>query len=110
MAGHLRSVPAGPSGPTYVIGRTRLTDPGSPYVMAQCVDGAIAAVLALAGLETFERERMAEDPGLAEALRRWEAHDHGTHERERSARALVRSVPSGQRRSAHPSVLAKLLP
>jgi hypothetical protein len=87
MAGHLRSVPAGPSGPTYVIGRTRLTDPGSPYVMAQC-----------------------EDPDLAEALRRWEAHDHGTHERERSARALVRSVPSGQRRSAHPSVLAKLLP
>lgn len=109
MVRHLRPVSTGLSRPTYVVGRTRLADPGTPYVVAQCVDDAVAAVLALAGLETHPRHRMTEDPALAEALRRWEAHDHRIHERERSARAVV-GGPPGQRRSAHPSVLAKLLP
>jgi hypothetical protein len=109
MVRHLRPVPTDPSGPTYVVGRTRLTEPGTAFVVAQCVDGAVAAVLALAGLETHPRHRMTEEPDLAEALRRWESHDHRTHERERSARAVV-GGPPGQRRSAHPSVLAKLIP
>jgi hypothetical protein len=110
MAGHLRSVPDGPSGPTYVVGRTRLTEPGTPYVVAQCVDEAVAAVLCLAGLEAHPRHRMTADPELVEALRRWEAHDHRIRERERTARAAVGGAASAQPRSAHPSVLAKLLP
>jgi hypothetical protein len=110
MAGHLRSVPADPAGPVYVIGRTRLTEPGTPYVVAQCMDEAVAAVLAMAGLEAHPRERMTEDPELAEALRRWETDDHRAHRRERSARARLSGTPTGQRRSPHPSVLAKLLP
>ena len=87
-----------------------MAEPGTPYVVAQCVDAAVAAVLAMAGLETYRRDGMMTQPDLLEALRRWESHDPRIHERERRARAVVGAAPSGQRRSAHPSVLAKLLP
>jgi hypothetical protein len=110
MARHLRPVPAGHTGPTYAVGRTRLAEPGTPYVVAQCVDEAVAAILALAGLESYRRDEMMTELDLSEALRRWESHDPGIHERERRARAVVGGAPSAQRRSAHPSVLAKLLP
>jgi hypothetical protein len=79
-------------------------------VVAQCADEAAAAVLALAGHETFRRELMLAEPALTEALERWEAHDHRAHDRERSAGAAFGRVPPDGRRSPHPSVLGKLLP
>jgi hypothetical protein len=91
-----------------VVGRTRHADPGTPFVVAQCVAEAVAAVLALAGHETYSRDRMLAEPGLAAALERWEAQDHRMHERERSARIALGG--SEARRSLHPSVLGKLLP
>ena len=109
MPRHLRSVPSLPEGPTYVIGRTRYAEPGTPYVVAQCVD-EVAAVLALAGHETYRRDRMLAEPALTEALERWEAHDHRAHDQERTAGAALRRIPSGLRSSPHPSVVGKLLP
>jgi hypothetical protein len=79
-------------------------------VVAQCTDEAVAAVLALAGHETFRRELMLAEPALADALERWEAHDHRAHERERSARMALGGIRPDARRSPHPSVLGKLLP
>jgi hypothetical protein len=110
MPRHLRLAPPLPEGPTYVVGRTTHVAPGTPYVVAQCADEAVAAVLALAGHETFRRELMLVEPALSEALERWEAHDHRAHDRERSAEAAFGRVPPDVRRSPHPSVLGKLLP
>jgi hypothetical protein len=109
MLRHLRLLPPLPEGPTYVVGRTRHATPGTPYVVAQCVD-EVAAVLALAGHETYRRDRMLAEPALTEALERWEAHDHRAHTRERTAGAAFRRIPSSLRSSPHPSVVGKLLP
>jgi hypothetical protein len=96
--------------PTYVVGRTRHSGWGTPFVVAQCVDEVVAAVLGLAGHETYRRDRMLADPSLAKALGRWEAHDHRIHERERVARAALGHAGPAPRRPPHPSVLGKLLP
>jgi hypothetical protein len=108
MPRRLRLVSPPSAGPTYVVGRTRHAEPGTPYVVALCADEAVAAVLVLAGRETHSRDRMLAEPALAEALERWEAHDHRAHDRERSARVAL--GPRDARRSPHPSVLGKLLP
>jgi hypothetical protein len=110
MSRHLGLVPPLPGGPTYVVGRTRHAEPGTPFVLAQCVDEAVAAVLALAGHETYRRDRMLAEPALTEALERWEANDHRAHDRERTAGAAFGRIAPNQRRSHHPSVLSKLLP
>jgi hypothetical protein len=70
----------------------------------------LAAVLALAGHETYRRDRMLAEPALTEALERWEANDHRAHDRERTAGAAFGRIAPNQRRSHHPSVLSKLLP
>lgn len=112
MSRHLRPVPSSPPGPIYVVGRTAYVRPGAPYVVAKCADDAVAAVLSLAGLESYRRAEMERDPALAEALAAWERDDVGLHGRERAARTLVTrgdaatSVP----RLPHPSLLGKLLP
>jgi hypothetical protein len=110
MARHLRPVPASPEEPTYVVGRTRHSGWGTPYVVAQCVDEVVAAVIALAGHETYHRDRMLADPSLADALDRWESHDHGVHGGERAARTALGRPAPGSSRPPHPSVLGKLLP
>jgi hypothetical protein len=110
MTHHLRPVPTPHEEPTYVVGRTRHSGWGTPYVVAQCVDEVVAAVLGLAGHETYRRDRMLADPSLAKALGRWEAHDHRIHERERVARAALGHAGPAPRRPPHPSVLGKLLP
>lgn len=93
-----------------MVARTQHSGWGRPYVVAQCLDEVVAAVLALAGHETYRRDRMLADPSLAEALKRWESHDHRIHDRERAARAALAQPPPEARRPPHPSVLGKLLP
>lgn len=78
-------------------------------MVAQCVDD-VAAILAMAGHETYHRDRMLAEPALTEALERWEAHDHRAHDRERTARKAFRRIPAALRDSPHPSVVGKLLP
>lgn len=111
MSRHLRAVPPWPDGPIYVVGRSAHVDPGAAYVVVQCVDDAVAAVLSLAGHESHRRDEMLAHADLADALARWEAGDHGLHGRERAARAAF-GRPAGRagRRLPHPSALGKLLP
>lgn len=110
MPRHLRPVPATTEEPTYVVARTQHSGWGRPYVVAQCLDEVVAAVLTLAGHETYRRDRMLADPSLAEALKRWESHDHRIHERERAARVALGQAAPAARRAPHPSVIGKLLP
>ncbi len=89
MSRHLRAVPDAPQGASYVIGRSVHVNPGTPYVIAKCIDRAVAAVFALAGQQVRSREEMLRDPALAEALRRWDADDASVFQTERKARAAI---------------------
>ena len=111
MARHLHPVPPSPGGPVYVVGRSTYADAGSRYVVAQCVDDAVAAVLSMAGHETYRRDEMAHDPDLVEALAAWEADQDDLHRRELKARAAVTRSdrPASLGLLPHPSLLGKLL-
>ena len=96
MSRHLRLVQESPEEAAYVVGRTRLVRPGTPYVIARCVDRVVASVFALSGHQLRTRAEMLRDPALAEALRAWEADDTSRFHEERRARAA-------SSRRAHPS-------
>ena len=83
-------MPDRPEGATYVIGRSVHVEPGTPYVIAKCVDRAIAAVFALSGQQVRTRSEMLSDPSLTEALRLWEAEDDSVFRTERRARAALK--------------------
>jgi hypothetical protein len=108
MPRHLRPV-ASSSGPIYAVGRTTHVRPGTPYVVSQCVDEAVAALLSLGGLETYGREQMERRPSLSDALTAWEAGDDELHRRERAARGAFGGTPPSLPRLPHPSLLGKLL-
>ena len=87
MTRHLRSVPDSPDGAAYVVASSQHVRPGAPFVIATCIDRAVAAVFALAGQRVFTRQEMERDPALAEALRAWEDRDESLFQMERRARA-----------------------
>ena len=87
MSRHLRLVKDSPEEAAYVIGRTRYVRPGTPYVIARCIDRVVASVFALSGQQVRTRAELQRDPGLAEALRAWEAEDTSLFREERQARA-----------------------
>lgn len=96
MSRHLRLVPNSPEEAAYVIGRTRHVRPGTPYVIARCVDRVVASVFALSGQQLRTREEMLRDETLEKALRAWEADDTSLFHEERQARTAYsrRSHPS----------------
>ena len=98
MSRHLRLVEDVPEKAAYVIGRTRHVRPGTPYVIAQCVDRVVASVFALSGQQVRTRGELERDAGLAEALRAWEAEDTSLFREERQARAAYS-------RKWHPSMM-----
>jgi hypothetical protein len=87
MNRHLRVVPDSTDGAAYVVGRSVHVRPGSPYVIARCVDRVVAAVFALAGQQVCTREEMERSPVLAEALTAWDAGDDSLFRMERRARS-----------------------
>jgi hypothetical protein len=99
-------------GLAYVVARSVHVRPGSPYVIAQCVDRVVAAVFALAGQEVRTRDEMARTPTLAEALTAWDRGDDSVFRMERTARSAF-GQPA--RREAlremgwHPSRVSKSL-
>jgi hypothetical protein len=108
MARHLRLVTTAPPGLSYVVARSVHVRPGAPYVLAACVDGAVAEVLALSGHGTYTPEEMRRGPDLAAALAAWEAGDHRLHRSEREAAlTFARSVTKSDGRALHPSRLSK---
>jgi hypothetical protein len=108
MARHLRLVSNAPPGLSYVVARSVHVRPGTPYVMAACVEGAVAEVLALSGHGTHTEEEMRRRPDLAAALAAWEAGDYRLHRAERDAAlAFARSVTQLDARALHPSRLSK---
>jgi hypothetical protein len=94
MTRHLRPVPDSPDGAAYVVGRSIHVKPGSPYVMARCVDRVVASIFALAGQEVMTRDEMRRDPSLKEALEAWDASDDSVFQMERKARAAF-APPAG---------------
>ena len=87
MSRHLRLVQESPEEAAYVIGRTKHVRPGTPYVIARCIDRVVASVFALSGQQVRTRAELERDPALAEALRAWEAEDSSLFREERQARA-----------------------
>jgi hypothetical protein len=97
MERHLRALPDTPDGPTYVVGRTKHVRPGTPYVMARCVDRSVAVIFSLAGQQVATRAEMVRDPALASALAAWDVGDDSLFARERKAREAFRRTGSSQR-------------
>jgi hypothetical protein len=89
-----------------VVSRSELVRPGSPYVVAQCVDHRVAAVLSLTGHETYRLHEMERDPALARALEAWDAADDELRRLEAAAEAALRGGTRGPR-LPHPSRLAR---
>jgi hypothetical protein len=87
MTRHLSPVPDSTDGAAYVVARSQHVRPGTPFVIACCIDRGVAVVFALAGQQVCAREEMERDPALAEALRAWEANDDSQFRMERRARA-----------------------
>jgi hypothetical protein len=87
MTRHLRPVPDPEQGQAYVIARTQHVRPGTPFVLASCVDRGVAVVFALAGQTVLSRSQMESDPALVDALRAWESKDDSLFRMERKARA-----------------------
>ncbi len=102
MSRHLRLVEDSPEEAAYVVGRTKHVRPGTPYVIACCVDRVVASVFALSGQQLRTRDQMLPHDGLAEALRAWEADDSSLFHEERRARAAAS-------RKAHPSSMGHAL-
>jgi hypothetical protein len=87
MTRHLRPVPDSPDEAVYVVGRSQHVRPGSPFVLARCVDRGVAVVFALAGQQVCTRDEMRHDPSLMQALEAWESGDDTLFRMERKARA-----------------------
>lgn len=87
MPRHLSAVPDTPDVAVYVIARSQHVRPGTRFVIARCVDRAVAAVFALAGQQVRTRREMERDPVMAEALAAWETGDDSLFRMERKARA-----------------------
>jgi hypothetical protein len=102
MSRHLRIVPDNTEETAYVIGRTKHVRPGTPYVIARCVDRVVASVFALSGQQLRTREQLLRDDALAEALRAWEAEDTSLFHQERQARTAYS-------RRSHPSSIGNAL-
>jgi hypothetical protein len=95
---------------TYVVSRTRLVRPGTPYVIGSLVDQAMAADYRFDEVEMYRRAEMGADGRLVEALRAWDAGDHELFYRDREAHRRIEdnyrsSVLRSSRR--HPSVLGR---
>jgi hypothetical protein len=106
MTRHLRPVPDSGDGAAYVIGRSSHVRPGTPYVIARCVDRVVASIFALAGQEVMTRDEMLRDASLKEALEAWEAGDDSVFVKERKARtAFARPAQTELAREVrwHPS-------
>lgn len=113
MPRHLRIVRTPDPDRLYVVARTAHVQPGSPYVIAVCAEDAVAAMLSMAGHETYGAEDMRRRPELARALQAWDQGDHRLHRSERSeALAFARWATSPiepPRRGLHPSLLGKAI-
>jgi hypothetical protein len=95
---------------TYVVSRTRLAQPGTPYVIAALVDPVLAEDYRYAEAETYAAPAMRSDPRLAEALRRWDQGDHRLFTRDREAHdRLEAAYRASMLRSArrHPSMAGR---
>jgi hypothetical protein len=97
-------------GMTYVVSRTALVSPGTPYVIGALVDPAMAGDYRFAEAEAYSAAEMRADGSLGEALRRWESGDHSAFRDDRAAHdrieaayraSILRSV------QRHPSMLAR---
>jgi hypothetical protein len=97
----LRPVAQVADGPSYLIRRTELDSPGTPYVIAAFAEPALAQACMTLGTELHGREGMESDPALSDALQAWAAGDGTVRTRERAARALF-GEPIGRR--WHPSM------
>ena len=106
MTRHLKAVPDPRDGAVYVVGRSSHVEPGTPYVIARCVDRVVASIFALAGQEVMTRDEMLLDASLKEALEAWEAGDDSVFVKERKARTAfarpMRTEPAREVRW-HPS-------
>jgi hypothetical protein len=95
---------------TYVVSRTSLVVPGTPYVIAALIDPAMAGDYRIAGAEAYSEREMRADPSLGRALRDWESGDHSVLHGDREAHDRVEAayrasiLRSVQR---HPSMLAR---
>ena len=98
MSRHLRLVPESPEEAAYVIGRTKHVRPGTPYVIARCVDRVVASVFALSGQQLRTREQMLREDDLRQALADWESGDTSLFRDERQAR-------TAHSRRWHPSMM-----
>jgi hypothetical protein len=111
MARHLRLVKPHRTECRYVVARTVHVRPGTPYVLADCADHAVAAVLSMSGHTAHSEREMRNGPELARALDAWEAGDHRLHRLElAAARAFAgrgTSSDSSRRRLLHPSLLGR---
>jgi hypothetical protein len=103
MNRHLRLVQDSSEEAAYVIGRTKHIRPGTPYVIARCIDRVVASVFALSGQQVRTRAELLLEPPLAEALRAWEADDTSLFREERQAR-------SAYSRRWHPSSMGNAQP
>jgi hypothetical protein len=95
---------------TYVVSRTGLVSPGTPYVIGALIDPAMAGDYRFAGAEVYSEPEMRADPPLGRALRDWESGDHSVLREDREAHDRVEAayrasiLRSVQR---HPSMLAR---
>jgi hypothetical protein len=99
-----------PTSLTYVVSRTRLAQPGTPYVIAALVDPVLAEDYRYSEAETYTAPAMRSDRRLAEALRRWNEGDHRIFVRDREAHErLEANYRASMLRSAlrHPSMLSR---
>jgi hypothetical protein len=108
MAPHLRLVTAAPTGLSFVVARSVHVRPGTPYVLAACVEEAVAEVLALSGHGTYTEEEMRGRQDLAAALAAWEAGDNRIHRSDRAAAlSFARAATRADALARHPSRLSK---
>lgn len=112
MTRHLRAVPDQPDAAAYVVGRSVHVRPGTPYVIARCVDRVVASIFALAGQEVLTRDQMMRDPSLDEALAAWDVSDDSVFRSERNARAAFARGSGSEPREVrwHPSRTGNVAP
>ena len=93
-----------------MVRRTDYVRPGTPYVVATCIDSRVADACAFPDGETYAREEMERHPSLAVAMAAWESGDDSLFRRERG---LAEHMSGGDRRmllrsiGAHPSLLGR---
>jgi hypothetical protein len=79
---------------TYVVSRTALVSPGTPYVTAALIDPSMAGDYRFAEAEVYSEPEMRAHPSLLGALRDWESGDRS---RFTSAPAAPAQVGAGDR-------------